>query len=133
MITVYTDAAALGNPGICTAGIVIKNGNVFSEYSFFLGELSNHEAEFTAVIHALELCKEQYAGQVISIRSDSKVTVDTLDSRYTKNRLFMPYLEKVKELEQYFPFVFYKWIPEKSNKQADQIARNRLIKETRSP
>lgn len=126
MITVFTDAAASGDPGPSAAGIVIKQGTNFTEYSFFLGEHSNHEAEFLAVIRALELCKERFPNEIISIRSDAKVVVDTMDQAFTKNKNFQPYVTMIQQLESHFAMVLYKWIPEKQNKQADQLARTRL-------
>lgn len=126
MITVFTDAAASGDPGPAACGIIIKQGNTFMEHSYYLGEYSNHDAEFLAVKKALELCKERFQDEIISIRSDSKAVVDVLDQGYTKNLSFQHYLSSIKILEESFPMVFYKWIPEKQNKQADQLARKKL-------
>ncbi|TGB04580.1 ribonuclease HI family protein [Halobacillus salinus] len=126
MITVFTDAAASGDPGPAACGIIIKEGSSFTEHSFYLGEYSNHDAEFLAVEKALELCKEKYFGDIISIRSDSKTVVEALDQGYTKNKSFQSYLYSIKVLEESFPMVFYKWIPEKQNKQADLLAKKKL-------
>lgn len=126
MIEVYTDGASSGNPGNSGAGIVLKSGKELHEFSFFLGQLTNHEAEFHAVIKALELCKEKYPGEILSFRSDSKVVVDTINKGYTKNKTFLPLLEKIEELAAGFPYFFIKWIPDKQNTQADRLARNAL-------
>ncbi|MCA0970400.1 ribonuclease HI family protein [Halobacillus litoralis] len=126
MITVFTDAASSGNPGPSACGIIIRNGTEMTEYAFYLGEYSNHDAEFLAVLRALELCKDRFPNEIISVRSDSKTAVDALDQGYTKNAKFMPYLTAIQSLEEHFSIVFYKWIPEKQNRQADKLARKAL-------
>lgn len=128
MIEVYTDAAASGDPGPSAAGVVIKEGQTFSEYSFALGERTNHEAEFLAVIKALEICSELFPGEIISIRSDAKIVVDTIEKNHTKNDKFLPLFIQIMDLQKNFPHVFFKWIPEKKNKKADQLARAALQK-----
>ncbi|MBN8234629.1 ribonuclease HI family protein [Halobacillus kuroshimensis] len=133
MIEVHTDAACSGDPGLSAAGIVIKTNNQTEEHQFFLGTWTNHEAEFLAVSRALELCRSDYPGEIISIRSDSKIVVDTLDRKYTKNKKFLPLFEHIQELEQSFSFVFYKWIPDKQNRHADKLARECLLKHAQNP
>ena len=126
MIEVYTDGAANGNPGMSGAGIYIKaNGSTYN-YSIPLGMLSNHEAEFHALIKALEICREQFPGEIVSFRSDSKVVVDTIEKDFTKNNSFLPLLEKIKEEANHFPHFFIKWIPEKKNGHADRLARKAI-------
>ncbi|RKQ35861.1 ribonuclease HI family protein [Oceanobacillus halophilus] len=126
MIEVYTDGASSGNPGKSGAGIYIKANNTTYEYTFPLGELSNHEAEFHAVIKALEICKESFPGEILSFRSDSKIVVDTVEKDYSKNATFLPLLEKIRAESNHFPYVFFKWIPSKQNSHADKLARSAI-------
>ncbi|WLR46793.1 ribonuclease HI family protein [Halobacillus litoralis] len=126
MLEVYTDAACSGEPGPSAAGVVIKQNQKTEEHQIYLGNWTNHEAEFLAIIHALQICKEKYSGEIISIRSDSKIAVDTMDKRYTKNEKFLPLFERIMNLEENFSYVFYKWIPDKKNKNADRLARECL-------
>ncbi|WP_101844045.1 ribonuclease HI family protein [Halobacillus sp. Marseille-P3879] len=125
MIEVYTDAATAGNPGPSAAGVYVKD---FHRFSKFLGNCSNHEAEFLAVIHALEYCKEHFRGEIISIRSDSQLVVQSADSQYCKNPAYSPFLDQILSLHSHFAYVFYKWIPDKENKHADELARIELKK-----
>ncbi|MBN9653024.1 ribonuclease HI family protein [Halobacillus sp. GSS1] len=126
MLEVYTDAACSGEPGPSAAGVVIKKNQKTEEHQFYLGNWTNHEAEFLAIIHALQICKEKHPGEIISIRSDSKIAVDTMDKRYTKNEKFLPLFNQIMSLEESFSYVFYKWIPDKQNKNADRLARECL-------
>jgi len=126
LIEVYTDAASQGNPGWSGAGIYIKQGRRQYEYSFALGELSNHEAEFHAVIKALEICERSFPDSIISVRSDSKTVIDVIEKDFTKNELFLPMLETIRGYIDLFPYVFFKWIPEKQNKHADMLAKRAI-------
>lgn len=128
MIEVYTDGASKGNPGKSGIGIVFKSSTIYEEHSFQIGIYTNHEAEFHAVIKALELCKEKYPNEVLSFRSDSKVVVDTIEKEFTKNKDYLPLLEQIQQLSSHFPLFFIKWIPEKQNQQADRLARE-IIRE----
>ncbi|MFB4475746.1 ribonuclease HI family protein, partial [Oceanobacillus caeni] len=83
-------------------------------------------AEFYAVIKALEICKNEFPGEILSFRSDSQIVVNTIDRDYTKNKTFLPLLEKVRELSTHFAYVFIKWIPEKQNGNADRLARKAI-------
>lgn len=128
LIEVYTDGAANGNPGYSGAGVYIKANGSTSEYSLPLGMLSNHEAEFHAVIKALEICREQFPDEILSFRSDSKVVVDVIEKDFTKNEVFSSFLEKIKEEAEHFPYFFIKWIPEKQNSNADRLAKKAIRK-----
>lgn len=126
MIEVYTDGASNGNPGPSGAGIYIKQGHNQYNYTFFLGNLSNHEAEFHAVIQALIICKEKFPNEILSFRADSKIVVETIEKNYTKNKAFIPLLQTIHEHSSHFPHFFIKWIPEKQNMHADKLARQAI-------
>ena len=126
MIEVYTDGASRGNPGLSGAGIYIRANGESYEYAFPLGILSNHEAEFEAVIKALDICRENFPNHILSFRSDSQVVVDTIEKNHTNNKRFLPLLQQIREKENDFPHFFIKWIPNKKNKQADTLAKKAI-------
>lgn len=126
MIEVYTDGASAGNPGISGAGIYIKSNNQTFEYSIPLGHMTNHEAEFYAVIHALKICIKFFPHEVLSFRTDSNVVVNLVEKNFTKNKMFQPLLEQIHEKTSQFPLFFIKWIPNKENIQADKLAKEAL-------
>lgn len=127
MIEVYTDAACNGDPGLSAAGVIIRKNQKTEEHQLFLGTWTNHEAEFLAIIYALEICERKYSGEIISVRSDSKIAVETMDKQFTKNEKFLPLFQRIQHLERAFTYVFYKWIPDKQNKNADRLARQCLL------
>ena len=56
MIEVYIDGSSKGNPGPGGAGIVIKNAatkELLSAHGIPLGHVTNNQAEFLALKHAL--------------------------------------------------------------------------------
>ncbi|MEN2467201.1 ribonuclease HI family protein [Ornithinibacillus sp. JPR2-1] len=126
MIEVYTDGAASGNPGISGAGIYIKGQKKQYEYSLPLGVMTNHEAEFYAVIKALEICEKEFPNEILSFRSDSQTVVQVVDNDFTKNKTFLPLLETIREKTAKFPYFFIKWIPEKENGHADLLSRKAI-------
>lgn len=126
MIEVYTDGSSSGNPGTSGAGIYIKANGKTYEYAFPLGYLSNHEAEFHAVIKALDICLELFPNEILSFRSDSKVVVDIIEKNFTKNKTFQPLLAHINEKSSAFPYFFVKWIPSSQNFHADQLAKKAL-------
>ncbi|MFJ6411759.1 ribonuclease HI [Terribacillus saccharophilus] len=126
MIEVYTDGATSGNPGQSGAGIVIINDSTRHTYSVPLGMMTNHQAEFWAIIKALEICQSDYPDAIISLRSDSQAAVQAIDKEHTKNKEFQPLLEQIMQISRQFPYFFIKWIPEKQNKAADQLAREAI-------
>ncbi|WP_010095354.1 RNase H family protein [Ornithinibacillus scapharcae] len=128
MIEVYTDGASSGNPGVSGAGVYIKaSGNRF-EYSIPLGEMTNHEAEFHAVIAALDICEKDFPNEILSFRSDSQAVVHAVDNNFTKNKTFLPLVERIQEKANQFPYFFIKWIPEKENGNADRLARKAIVR-----
>ncbi|HLR03094.1 MAG TPA: reverse transcriptase-like protein [Virgibacillus sp.] len=126
MIEIYTDGASQGNPGPSGAGIYIQSGTEILSRSIPLPEMSNHEAEFHAVKHALDICKEHFSGEILSFRTDSKIVVDSVEKEYAKNKNFAPIVCDILRLTESFPYVFFKWIPEKQNISADWLARKAI-------
>ncbi|MFC0559998.1 reverse transcriptase-like protein [Halalkalibacter alkalisediminis] len=128
MVDVYIDGASAGDPGPSGAGIFInyKNGQVES-HAVPLEMMSNHEAEYEALIHALDLCIDKGI-KAVSFRTDSKLIDDAIEKRYVKNKKYQPYLEKALEKIDQFDLFFMKWVPSNQNRNADQLARQAIRK-----
>ncbi|ADU30468.1 reverse transcriptase-like protein [Evansella cellulosilytica] len=127
MIEVYIDGGSAGNPGPSGAGVFINNNGQLIRKAFPLHVMSNHEAEFQAIIKALTLCKE-LGFRVISIRTDSQVLENALEKKYVKSEKFRFLLdEALKQMDHDFDHVFVKWIPSKQNKEADQLAKKAIL------
>ncbi|WP_175639588.1 reverse transcriptase-like protein [Metabacillus schmidteae] len=125
MIEVYVDGASAGDPGRSGAGVFIKGHGKAEEFSIPLGLMTNHEAEYHAVIKGMEICiQKEY--RVVSFRTDSQLVDRAIEKQFVKNNQYSPLLEKILELSKQFDLFFIKWIPSKENNVADQLARNAI-------
>jgi ribonuclease HI len=124
LIEVYIDGASAGNPGPSGAGIFIKGNGTVDKYSIPLGIMSNHEAEYHALIKALEICIEKgFSNNLVSFRTDSELVNRAIEKEFVKNKLYTPLLETALQLSKQFDLFFLKWIPSIENKIADGLAR----------
>lgn len=127
MLEIYIDGASAGNPGPSGIGLFIKGEGHSIKISEFIGETNNHIAEFQALIRALEEAKK-LNGTIVSIRSDSKVVVQSIEKEYVKNEEYKQLLAKALQLSEQFDLFFIKWIPDQQNKAADALAREAIHK-----
>ncbi|PLS16288.1 ribonuclease HI [Bacillus sp. M6-12] len=125
MIEVYIDGASAGNPGPSGAGIFIKNSGSVERHSIPLGLMENHEAEYHALIKALEICIESGYSSV-SFRTDSELINRAFEKNYVKNKRYAPLFEKAVQLSEQLGLFFLKWIPSIENKSADELARRAI-------
>ncbi len=79
-ISIYTDGAAQGNPGKGGYGIVLISGQHRKELSQGYRHTTNNRMELLSVIIALETLKNP--GSEVTIYSDSKYVVDSVDKRW---------------------------------------------------
>ncbi|MFO1444690.1 reverse transcriptase-like protein [Bacillus sp. Bva_UNVM-123] len=127
MIEVYIDGASAGNPGPSGAGIFIKNNGHVERFSIPLGEMENHQAEYWALIKALEICLEKKY-QIVSFRTDSQAVNRAIEKEFVKNKTYEPLLERILSLSRQFDLFFIKWIPSSENKVADELAKTAIQK-----
>ncbi|MED4453786.1 reverse transcriptase-like protein [Metabacillus fastidiosus] len=127
MIEVYTDGASAGDPGPSGIGIFIKGEKNAEKYSIPIGIMSNHEAEYHALIKGMEICIEK-GYKTVSFRTDSQLVENAMEKQFVKNPAYAPLLEKAISLSEQFDLFFIKWIPSKENKTADELARKAIIR-----
>lgn len=128
-LTIYTDGGARNNPGPAGIGIVIKNenGETIKTYKEYIGEKTNNQAEYEALLRALELVKGE--AEKLEIFLDSQLVVNQAKSIYrAKNGDIKNLLFKLRILEQNFKEVQYNLIPREQNREADKLV-NRAIDE----
>lgn len=119
---VFTDGASRGNPGEAGIGFVIydKNKIVF-EYCEYLGKKTNSEAEYTAIIRAIEKLVE--LGQTeANMFMDSEFASKQLNGQYkVKSENIIPLYNQVLELKKSIKLNFH-WVPREDNKKADELS-----------
>ena len=83
LLRLFTDGAARGNPGPAGAGVVIEdeNGMRLAGQHRWLGEKTNNEAEYLALIDGLKAVQEWKPDRV-EIFMDSKLVVEQVNDRY---------------------------------------------------
>lgn len=138
-IIVYTDGGSRGNPGLAGAGVVITGGEgkIIKEYSKFLGIKTNNEAEYEAVIFALQKLKalfgkEKMSQTEIEFKMDSQLAVRQLNGEYKiETQTLFPLFIKVWNLKMDFGPISFTKIPREQNKEADALANRAMDEESK--
>lgn len=98
MIFIYTDGASRGNPGKSASGyrIIDDKGTLLFSHSFYNGIRTNNEAEYLAVIAALERAEKELGSRIsVLLRSDSQIVVMQMKGLYkTKKKELLELREK---------------------------------------
>jgi ribonuclease HI len=132
---IYSDGGARGNPGPAAIAFLItsENGQVLTINSRYIGSHTNNQAEYKALIAALESAVALNAEKVIS-HLDSQLVVKQLTGEYTvKNAELKKLWNKVGELNRRFKKVSFVSVP-RTNIQiqkADALVNDALDKEFR--
>lgn len=121
-INIFTDGASRGNPGKAGTGVVIYDGStIIEQKSAFLGNKTNNEAEYMAVISALEILQKHNIKKA-NLFSDSQFLVKQLKQEYkVKAEKIKPLYNKVQELLKSLEITF-NWVPRSENTVADSLA-----------
>jgi ribonuclease HI len=128
-LTIYTDGGARGNPGPAGIGVVIKTGErVIKKYGRYIGETTNNQAEYRALMSALEEAKEIGAKEV-EIFMDSELVVKQLKGEYrVKDKDLAPLFLKIHNLRVCFQKFAVTHIPRDRNKEADKLVNEAIDK-----
>jgi ribonuclease HI len=134
-LTVYTDGASRGNPGLAASGIHIVDettSETVVDLGFALGIATNNVAEYQAVLHAVEWLlahKELLADDIhISFRLDSNLVVSQMSgSMKIKAPKMQQLAGKVKAHLRQLPGTHtFDHIPREENTYADRLANDVL-------
>jgi ribonuclease HI len=127
-VIINVDGAARGNPGPAAIGAVIKdeNGNTVGRISRAIGVSTNNQAEYQAIIAALE--KAISAGiKQVEVKSDSELVVEQINGRYKiKNTALRPFYQQVVRLSGKLESFAITGIPREQNAEADALANKAL-------
>lgn len=127
-LVIHTDGGSRGNPGPGALGVAIfeESGHVLKEYSHYLGEVTNNQAEYEAVIFALQKAKQLRAKE-IELRVDSELIGRQLLGQYKiKDPDLQPLFIKAWNLRLDYDKVDIKIIPREQNKAADKLVNREL-------
>ncbi len=127
-VVIYADGASLGNPGLAAIGATVKDeqGNLITSISQRIGTTTNNQAEYRAIIAALEKAISLGAKH-IELRSDSELVVKQIEGRYrVKKATLRPLYQKVVQLIGSLEAFTITHIPRTQNKEADRLANKAL-------
>lgn len=126
----YTDGAARGNPGPAGIGVVIcdESGAVVKEVYRYLGETTNNQAEYSALLAGLEAAVTLKVSE-LDVRMDSELIVKQLKGEYkVKNEGLKPLFNDARSWIKKFDHFSVMHVPREQNKLADKLA-NKAIDE----
>ena len=129
-LTIYVDGASRGNPGPAAVGVVIEDekGITTLKASSSIGRATNNQAEYTALIMALQEAKRLRASHV-EIRTDSQLMAQQITGNYrVRNAHIRPLFEQAMRLLTTFQHCSIDHIPRDLNSEADALANEALDK-----
>lgn len=124
---VYFDGAARGNPGPAAVGyVVVTADGIAAENGERIGRATNNQAEYRALIAALETASDLGFARV-DVRGDSELIVRQVRGQYDVNDPELrEYRVTVHELLETFDEWTLKHLPRESNERADELANEAL-------
>ncbi|MEK7665610.1 MAG: ribonuclease HI family protein [Patescibacteria group bacterium] len=132
-IRIFTDGGARGNPGPAGSGAYLlwldEDGKVTSvagEVSEYIGETTNNQAEYKAIVFGLQKARELGATHV-DLVMDSELAMKQLNGQYkVKNAELAKRFHEVCELKHYFKKVTFRHVRRELNKHADALVNKAI-------
>ncbi|NTV00815.1 MAG: ribonuclease HI family protein [Methanoregulaceae archaeon] len=109
----YTDGASRGNPGPAAGAYILvdREGKVFEERGWFLGNRTNNEAEYEALIAGMSAAAG-HGFRVLSVFSDSELVVRQMQGTYrVRAQRLLPYHTRAREVLGRFTRVSFMSVP----------------------
>jgi probable phosphoglycerate mutase len=124
-VTIRCDGGASPNPGPAGAGAEIvddSTGEVIAELSEPLGIATNNQAEYRALLIALERALELGA-QAVTVYADSELVVRQVLGLYAvKDAALKPLHDRAKQMLERFARRSVHHVPREQNQRADALA-----------
>ena len=134
-ITIHTDGGSRGNPGPAALGVAMGLP-INKGYSKYLGKKTNNEAEYAAVVFALEklkaiVGKKDCQSLHVLFRMDSDLAVQQLSGKWKiEGKKIIPHFIKIWNLRMDFGKVEFIHVPREENKEADALVNQELNRHT---
>jgi len=129
-IKLYVDGAANLHSKIAgIGGVIVQNGKESDSFSEFIGQATNNEAEYKALIKGLNLALElKYIS--INIFADSELVVKQINGEYkVKNERMRKLHDQVISLLAKFEKWSLQYIPRAQNTVADKLSKAGMKKQ----
>jgi ribonuclease HI len=129
LLTIHTDGASRGNPGPAAfAYIIDRDGEDSIEEAGKLGRMTNNQAEYLALVRALEHALELGAHYRVVVHSDSELLVKQMKGEYrVKNAdLRDLYAEATALCGRFNEAVAFRHVRREDNRRADALGNEAL-------
>ena len=121
----FTDGGSDGK-GEAYIGVLITDldtGEVLVEHSQALGQGTNNEAEYSALIFALYQA-EEFGATELRVRSDSKLVVNQIRGEWAVHKDHIgEYVDEALRAVERLPKFSIEWVPRGQNTRADALSR----------
>lgn len=131
----FTDGGSRGNPGPAGIGVVLQDprGTIIGSYKSYIGEATNNQAEYQALLLGLKKAREQKV-VYLDCCLDSELVVKQLRREY---RIKDPVLGKFflqawNEIQKFRRVRFFH-IPRRENSLADRLVNEALDSVLKKP
>lgn len=132
-LIIYTDGGARNNPGPAGIGAVImdENKKILAEISEYIGEATNNQAEYKAVVAAIH--KAQHLGaEELHFYLDSELVVKQLNREYrVKDKDLAPLFVQVYNATLGFKKVIFTHVRREQNEEADRLVNKAIDRHTK--
>jgi ribonuclease HI len=125
IIEVYIDGSSKGNPGPGGAGIVIQDATakeITGIHGIPLGYVTNNQAEFLALKHALiELKTQGRSHDPVNILTDSQLVVGIFSQNW-KARANLELVMEIRDLLKDFPQLTFAYVRGHNGNHGNELA-----------
>lgn len=124
----YTDGGARGNPGPAGAGALLlaPDGTEVEAISAYLGELTNNQAEYRALLLGLQAAIDNDVRE-LDVRMDSELIVKQMKGEYKVKHPDMKVLHaQAKQLVAKFDRISFHHIRRELNSDADALVNQAI-------
>ncbi len=123
----YFDGASRGNPGPAATGwTIVTSDGITAEGGTKIGRATNNQAEYEALIEALEAARD-YGFDSVDVKGDSQLIVKQVTGAWkTNNPELRERRVRARELLDGFDKWSLKHVPREVNERADKLANEAL-------
>jgi len=134
---IHTDGGSRGNPGPAAIGFVIEaeDGSLDKEYGEYIGETTNNDAEYRAVVSALKKLKSLVGASkakeaTVELHADSELLVKQINREYkVLDKNIQVLFVEILNLCLDFKKVTFLHLMREENKRADKMVNQALDQE----
>ena len=127
-LIIYTDGGARNNPGPAGIGAVLmsEDEKAIARISEYIGNTTNNQAEYRAVIAAIKKAKELGAEE-LNFYLDSELVVKQLNREYKVKDMDLALLfVQIYNISLSFKKITFNYIPREMNEEADRLANEAM-------